>query len=103
MRNLVLLSCKIRLNTIRWRKCTDFGQTYVAIPKKELFFKFDSLGGCTKDMCLEKNVVFKTENSSQTKRSVLFPLSLLNVTEIDHDDMWMIIEDNRIHDCSSRK
>lgn len=89
---LGILEAKLRLRIVKYAEVTRNDIKYDAVATSDL-----NMRECVKDQLrflrceFGVNVAYKEENGTKTRRSTLFPTSLLNSDEILHDGLYSII------------
>ena len=89
---LGILEAKIRLRVLKHAQLVRNDMKYVAIATSDIPLK-DCIRDSLKFLRCEFgiNVVYKEEDGTRTRRSILFPATLLNTEEIDHTGLYSIV------------
>lgn len=91
---LAITECKVRLNLLQFRKITRNDTIYIAVPIHQLTLSDEVKNGLTFMKCESGVNVAYPENPDEgsiTKRSILFPHSLICTTPIEHNGMCNIV------------
>ena len=89
---LGIVEAKLRLRILKHAEVTRNDMKYYAIPTSDL-----SVHECVKTQLrflrceFGVNVVYKEQSGTRTRRSIMFPTSLLNTDEIPHDGLYSIL------------
>lgn len=89
---LGILEAKIRLRIVKYSAIARNDMNYYAVATSDLNMN-DFVKNNLKFLRCEfgVNVVFKVDDGTRTRRSILFPNTLLNVDEIAHNDLYSIV------------
>ena len=89
---LGILEAKLRLGIVKYAKVTRNDIRYYGVAISNL-----NMRECVKDQLrflrceFGVNLVYKEKNGTKTRRSTLFPTTLLNTDKIPHDGLYSII------------